>query len=93
MENSTISNEESLFLCISEVGNFGTKAKWLLKIAQTTQKEETIRLTMERLVALKRSGRWFANLILREAKVLVLSMIADLHFIRVVPRIGIIKET
>ena len=57
MESVTISNQEALFLCISKVRNFGTKAKWLLKIAQTTQKDENIRLTMEGLVALKGIGR------------------------------------
>ena len=57
MESVTISNDEALFVCISEVGNFGTKAKWLLKIAQIIEIDETIRLTMEGLVALKRSGR------------------------------------
>lgn len=57
MESVTISNQETLFLCISKVRNFGTKAKWLLKIAQTTQKDENIRLTMEGLVALKEIGR------------------------------------
>ena len=57
MESVTISNQETLFLCISKVRNFGTKAKWLLKIAQNTQKDENIRLTMEGLVALKEIGR------------------------------------
>ena len=57
MESVTISNQETLFLCSSTVRNFGTNAKWLLKIAQTTQKDENIRLTMERLVALKGIGK------------------------------------
>ena len=93
MESVTISNPETLFLCISKVRNFGTKAKWLLKIAQTTQKDENIRLTMEGLVSLKEIDRWFANLILREAQVSAVGMITDLHVIRVAPKIGTIKET
>ena len=92
MESATISNKEALFLCVSKIRNFRTKAKLLLKIAQTSQKDENIRLTMEGLVSLKGIGRWFVNLILREAKVPRVGMIADLHVILVLPRIGIIKE-
>ena len=77
----------------SKVRNFGTKAKWLLKIAQTTQKDENIRLTMEGLVSLKGIGRWSANVTIREAKVPAVSITTDLNVIRVAPRIGIIKET
>lgn len=48
---------------------------------------------MDGLVALKGIGRKSANVILREAKVPAEGIIADLHVIRVAPRIGLIQET
>ncbi|MDO8317338.1 MAG: endonuclease III, partial [Flavobacterium sp.] len=93
METLAVSNEEALFPYIFKVRNFGTKAKWILEIAQTIQKEENIPLTMEGLVALKGIGRKSANVIMREAKVPAEGIIADLHVIRVAPRIGLITET
>ena len=93
METLAVSNEEALFAYISKVRNFGTKAKWLLEIAQTIKKDENIPLTMEGLVALKGIGRKSANVIMREAKVPAEGIIADLHVIRVAPRIGLITET
>lgn len=93
MESLAVSNEEALFPYISKVRNFGTKAKWLLEIAQTIQKDENIPLTMEGLVALKGIGRKSANVIMREAKVPAEGIIVDLHVIRVAPRIGLITKT
>ncbi|MDI5950891.1 endonuclease III domain-containing protein [Flavobacterium yafengii] len=93
MESLAVSNAEALFPYISKVRNFGTKANWLLEIAQTIQKDENIPLTMEGLVALKGIGRKSANVILREAKIPAEGIIADLHVIRVAPRIGLIPET
>ncbi|TDE27167.1 endonuclease III [Flavobacterium ranwuense] len=93
MESLAISNIEALIPYISKVRNFGTKANWLLEIAQTIQKDENIPLTMEGLFALKGIGRKSANVILREAKIPAEGIIADLHVIRVAPRIGIITET
>lgn len=92
MESLAVSNFDALIPHISAVRNFGNKAKWLLEIAQTV-KEENIPLTMDGLVALKGIGRKSANVILREAKVPAEGIIADLHVIRVAPRIGIISET
>ncbi|TDE49894.1 endonuclease III domain-containing protein [Flavobacterium sp. GT3P67] len=93
MESLAVSNVEALIPYITKVRNFGTKANWLLEIAQTIQKDENIPLTMEGLVALKGIGRKSANVILREAKIPAEGIIADLHVIRVAPRIGIITET
>jgi endonuclease-3 len=93
MESLSVSNVEALFPYISKVRNFGTKANWLLEIAKTIKKDENIPLTMEGLVALKGIGRKSANVIMREAKVPAEGIIADLHVIRVVPRIGLISET
>lgn len=93
MESLAITNEEALFPYISEVRNFGTKAKWLLEIAKTVQNDANIPLTMEGLVALKGIGRKSANVIMREAKIPAEGIIADLHVIRVAPRIGLISET
>ncbi len=93
MESLAVSNVEALIPHISKVRNFGTKANWLIEIAQTIQKDENIPLTMDGLVALKGIGRKSANVILREAKIPAEGIIADLHVIRVAPRIGIIPET
>jgi endonuclease-3 len=93
MESLAVSNVEALIPYISKVRNFGTKANWLIEIAQTIQKDENIPLTMDGLVALKGIGRKSANVILREAKIPAEGIIADLHVIRVAPRIGLIPET
>ena len=93
MESLAVSNGDALFHQISSVKNFSTKANWLLEIAQTIQKDKNIPLTMDGLVALKGIGRKSANVIMREAKVPAEGIIADLHVIRVAPRIGLITET
>jgi endonuclease-3 len=93
MERLSVSNTDALIPHISKVRNFGTKANWLIEIAQTIQKNENIPLTMEDLTALKGIGRKSANVIMREAGVLSEGIIADLHVIRVSPRIGLILET
>ena len=93
MESLAVSNFDALIPHISDVRNFGNKAKWLLEIAQIVKKDENIPLTMDDLVALKGIGRKSANVIMREAKVPAEGIIADLHVIRVAPRIGLIAET
>lgn len=87
------SNLNALIPFISKVRNFLNKGKWILEIAQTIKKDENIPLTMDALVALKGIGRKSANVIMREAKVPAEGIIADLHVIRVAPRIGLIPET
>lgn len=93
MESLSVSNVEALIPHISKVRNFGTKANWLIEIVQNIQKDKNIPLTMESLTALKGIGRKTANVIMREAKVPAEGIIADLHVIRVAPRIGLIPET
>jgi len=93
MERLAEATIETLTPYISDVRNFATKANWLIEIAQTIKKEENIPLTMEGLTALKGIGRKSANVILREANVPAEGIIADLHVIRVAPRIGLIPET
>jgi len=78
---------------ISKVRNYPTKAGWLLEIAKIIKNDEDIPLTMEELTALKGIGRKSANVIMREANKPAEGIIADLHVIRVAPRIGIIKES
>ncbi|MBE8724843.1 endonuclease III domain-containing protein [Flavobacterium hungaricum] len=78
---------------ISKVRNHGTKAQWLLEIAKTIKNDNDIPLTMSGLTALKGIGGKSANVILRETNKPAEGIIADLHVIRVAPRIGIIKES
>lgn len=85
-------DSETLNTYISKVRNYPTKAGWLLEIAKTIQNDENIPLTMQGLTALKGIGRKSANVILRETGKPAEGIIADLHVIRVAPRIGIIKE-
>lgn len=77
---------------ISKVRNYPTKTQWLLEIAKTIKNDEDIPLTIQGLTALKGIGRKSANVILRETHQPAEGIIADLHVIRVAPRIGIIKE-
>lgn len=84
---------ETFIPYISKVRNFQTKANWLLEIAKTIQEDKNIPLTMSGLTSLKGIGRKSANVILRETNKPAEGIIADLHVIRVAPRIGIIKES
>ena len=93
IESLAVSNVEALIPHISKVRNFGTKANWIIEIAQTIQSNENIPLTMEKLTALKGIGRKSANVILRETYSPAEGIIADLHVIRVAPRIGLCNET
>jgi endonuclease-3 len=83
---------ETFIPYISKVRNYPTKAQWLLEIAKTVQNDKDIPLNMKELTALKGIGRKSANVILRETHKPAEGIIADLHVIRVAPRIGIIKE-
>lgn len=86
-------NSETFIPYINKVRNYPTKAGWLLEIAKTIQNDEDIPLTMQDLTALRGIGRKSANVILRETGKPAEGIIADLHVIRVAPRIGIIKES
>jgi endonuclease-3 len=93
MESLASLSAKDLIPHISKVRNFGTKANWIIKIAQTIRKDKNIPLTMETLIALKGIGRKSANVIMREAGILPEGIIADLHVIRISPRIGLIQKT
>ena len=93
METLAVSHDEALIPHISKVRNFVTKANWLIEIAQIIKKDKNIPLTMEGLTELKGIGRKSANVIMRETNQPAEGIIADLHVIRVAPRIGIIPET
>ncbi len=84
---------ETFIPYISKVRNYPTKAQWLLEIAKTIKNDKDIPLNMKELTALKGIGRKSANVILRETHQPAEGIIADLHVIRVAPRIGIIKES
>lgn len=86
-------DSETFIPYISKVRNYPTKAQWLLEIAKTVQDDDNIPLNMKELTALKGIGRKSANVILRETQQPAEGIIADLHVIRVAPRIGIIKES
>lgn len=86
-------DSETFIPYINKVRNYPTKAGWLLEIAKTIQNDEDIPLTMQGLTALRGIGRKSANVILRETGKPAEGIIADLHVIRVAPRIGIIKES
>ncbi|WP_281337233.1 endonuclease III domain-containing protein [Flavobacterium eburneipallidum] len=93
MESLAVANFNSLVSYIIEVKNFETKANWLLEIAKILQKDENIPLKMNGLLTLKGIGRKSANVIMRESGIPAEGIIADLHVIRVAPRIGLIPES
>jgi endonuclease-3 len=76
---------------VSKVRNFNTKSSWLIEIAQTLKTDSNIPTSLPKLIALKGIGRKSANVIMREMKVPAEGIIADLHVIRVAPRIDIIQ--
>lgn len=92
IESLAVSNTEALMPQITKVRNFGTKANWIIEIAKIIQNDKNIPLSMDQLTALKGIGRKSANVIMREENKTAEGIIADLHIIRVAPRIGIITE-
>lgn len=93
IESLSISNVDAIIPYISKVRNFGNKANWLLEIAQKVKTDAAIPMKLNDLINLKGIGRKSANVILHESKKPAEGIIADLHVIRVAPRIGIIPET
>ena len=77
---------------IGSVRNWGNKAKWLVKLAQTVGEDENIPHTMETLTKLPGLGRKSANVIIRESGDPAEGVIVDLHVLRVAPRLGIASE-
>ena len=93
LDHLSSSSVENLIPYISTVKNFGNKSNWLLEIAQTLKNDENIPLTMQKLTALKGIGRKSSNVIMHEMKVPAEGIIADLHVIRVAPRIGLAQPS
>ncbi|BBE18687.1 endonuclease III [Aquipluma nitroreducens] len=77
---------------IGSVRNWGNKAKWLTKLAQTVGEDENIPRTLEGLTKLPGLGRKSANVIIRESGDMAEGVIVDLHVLRVAPRLGIADE-
>jgi endonuclease-3 len=92
LESLATHSIEDLIPYVNKVRNFNTKSSWLIEIAQTLKKDTEIPTNLDDLVALKGIGRKSANVIMREMKVPAEGIIADLHVIRVAPRIGLITE-
>jgi len=86
------SNLNAIENIISPVMNSKNKASWLYEIAKTLEKNENIPLKLNDLIQLKGIGRKSANVILREMNQPAEGIIADLHVIRVAPRIGLTDE-
>lgn len=93
LEQLATATLESLYLMVSKVRNFNTKSGWLIEIAQTLKTDDNIPTTLPELTALKGIGRKSANVIMREMKAPAEGIIADLHVIRVAPRIGLVTES
>ena len=93
LESLSISNIKSLLPYIEKVTNFNTKASWIFGISKILKTDENIPIKLNDLIALKGIGRKSANVIMREMKVPPEGIIADLHVIRVAPRIGLIQES
>jgi len=82
---------EDLFLFIKSVRGFRKKADWLVRIAQALTEHKNIPLNIGELIKLPGIGRKSANVIIREAGGTPQGIFVDLHVLRVVPRLGIIK--
>ena len=93
LEALALSTIEDVFPYVNKIRNFNTKASWLIETAQTLKTNDAIPQKMDELIALKGIGRKSANVIMREAKIPAEGIIADLHVIRVAPRIGLIAES
>lgn len=91
---TTLSNatEADLQQHIGSVRNWGNKAKWLIKLAQTVGSDENIPRTMDQLTKLPGLGRKSANVIIRGSGDVAEGVIVDLHVLRVAPRLGIADE-
>lgn len=83
---------EDMYDIIRSVRGSKKKAKWLVNIATTVRDDATLPRTMEGLTSFPGIGRKSANVIIRESGGKAEGIIADLHVLRVVPRLGITKE-
>jgi endonuclease-3 len=89
MQTLSKATPEILSPFISDVRNFGNKAKWLSEIGKKVKADKDIPMTLEGLTELPGIGRKSANVILRESGKPAEGVIVDLHVVRVAPRLGI----
>jgi len=92
MNSLSHATEADLQQHIGSVRNWGNKAKWLIKLAQSVGEDENIPRTLEDLTKLPGLGRKSANVIIRESGDKAEGVIVDLHVLRVAPRLGIADE-
>ncbi|MDD2307678.1 MAG: endonuclease III [Prolixibacteraceae bacterium] len=92
MNSLSQATEADLQQHIGSVRNWGNKAKWLIKLAQSVGEDENIPCTLEGLTKLPGLGRKSANVIIRESGDKAEGVIVDLHVLRVAPRLGIADE-
>jgi endonuclease III len=93
MKQLALVRPEELYPFIKSVRGFRKKADWLVRIAQLLAENDSIPLSLKELTELPGIGRKSANVIIREAGGTPEGIIVDLHVLRVVPRIGITKES
>lgn len=93
LKSLSTTEPEDLFQYVSKVRNFNTKSNWIIEIAKTLKNDKNIPTNLDNLIALKGIGRKSANVIMREMKVPAQGIIADLHVIRVTPRIGLVQDS
>ena len=86
------SKPEDMYDIIRSVRGSKKKAQWLVNIATTVGEDARLPNTMEGLTSFPGIGRKSANVIIRESGGNAEGIIADLHVLRVVPRLGITKE-
>jgi endonuclease-3 len=89
IERLALAQPDDLHPLIGSVRNFGNKANWLVKLAQTVQQDDNIPMKLNDLIKLPGIGRKSANVIIRESGGEAEGVIVDLHVLRVAPRIGI----
>jgi endonuclease III len=93
MKTLSKATPEILSPFISDVRNFGNKAKWLSEIGKKVKTDKEIPMTLDGLTELPGIGRKSANVILRESGKPAEGVIVDLHVARVAPRLGIASGT
>jgi len=93
MKHLAAARPEELYPFIKSIRGFRKKAEWLVRIAQLVGDEKKLPLSIKELTQLPGIGRKSANVIIREAGGTPQGIIVDLHVLRVVPRLGITKET
>jgi len=82
---------EDLYPFISKITSFVKKARWLVEIAKRIGEDEHIPQTLEGLTSLPGIGRKSANVIMGESGGVMEGVVVDLHVLRVVPRLGIVR--